>query len=168
MSLRHAEIVFLLGILIGVFVFWGSANALPTSPRYAGVDADMWPRIVLVGLGLTTSLLLAQKVAAAATGHRHGETGNAGPEGRGYFLRLAIIAALILLYYFALQNVGFLLSTLAFVWAASSILPYANRLVKLAFAPLFTLALGLIFARVLALPLPRGTGVFYDISTWLF
>ena len=166
MLASHSEILFLICLLIGVFVFWQSAGNMPSSPRYAQVDADLWPRIILVCLAITTSLLLIQKVAAATTGEAAAD--KAGGEGHAYFIRLGLIAGLILLYYFGLKHVGFGLATVAFLWAASIVLPFSKVWVKIAFAPAFTLALGFFFSRALSLPLPRGQGVFYSISTALF
>ncbi len=166
MSARHSEILFLICLLIGVFVFWQSAGSMQSSPRYAQVDADLWPRIILVCLAITTSLLLIQKVAAAAKGAA--DPALAGGEGQGYFFRLGLIAGLILLYYFGLKYVGFGIATVAFLWCASNVLPFSNVWIKIAFAPIFTLALGLFFSRGLSLPLPRGQGIFYSISTAVF
>lgn len=166
MLARHSEILFLICLLIGVFVFWQSAGNMPSSPRFSQVDADLWPRIILVCLAITTSLLLIQKVAASASGEIG--TDKAGGEGLAYFIRLALIAGLIVLYYFGLKYVGFALATVAFLWAAANVLPFRKLWVKIVFAPAFTLALGFFFSRALSLPLPRGQGVFYSFSTALF
>lgn len=163
---RYSELVFLLCILIGVFVFWQSAGTMPSSPRYAQVDADLWPRLILVCLGITTSLLLIQKTALAL--RPDGSDSLPSGESGAYFLRLALIAGMILLYYFGLKYVGFLVATMVFLWAASNILPFRRPWLKLAFAPAFTLGLGLFFSQALSLPLPRGQGVFYTLSTSLF
>lgn len=163
---RYSELLFLFCLLIGVFVFWQNASGLPTSPRYAQVDADLWPKIILGCLGLTTTLLLIQKTSAVLRGDAAENL--PGTEGMAYFLRLALISGLILLYYFGLKYVGFFLATVIFVWAASNVMPFRRPWVKLIFAPAFTLGLGLFFSQALSLPLPRGQGVFYTISTSLF
>lgn len=166
MLARHSETLFLICLLIGVFVFWQAAGNMQPSPRYAQVDADLWPRIVLVCLAITTSLMVIQNLAAAV--ESEAATDRAVGEGAAYYTRLSLIAGLILLYYFGLKYVGFGLATVVFLWAASNILRFPKVWIKVAFAPAFTLALGFFFSRALSLPLPRGQGVFYAISTALF
>lgn len=58
-------------------------------------------------------------------------------------------------------------STVVFLLAASLLLPLKRMATRLLFAPLFTAALTLFFTRALSLPLPRGTGVFYQLSLLL-
>jgi hypothetical protein len=78
------------------------------------------------------------------------------------------MGVLVVLYFVAFDRIGFLLSTIAFLWVAALALPGGRLWTKLAFAPVFTVALTAMFSRVLGLPLPRGQGAFYQFSLMFY
>lgn len=169
---KLSEVVVFAAMTIASIALWFTADALPVSKRYAQVDSDMWPKMVFGALAVCCAIHLAQKVAgliAAPSGTpRSVEEELEAFTPPGYHLRLILTGALIVGYFFALQHVGFLLATLVFLWAGAFILPYRNMLAKLLFAPVFTLLLAAFFSYGLSLSLPRGKGIFYDLSQALF
>lgn len=172
MIYKLSEVVVFALMTIASIALWFTAEALPVSKRYAQVDSDLWPKLVFGALAFCCAVHVAQKVASlcvAQSGDPASEKTtlkSAKPEG--YYLRLTMTASLIIAYFFALQYVGFLLSTLIFLWAGAWLLPYRNIVAKIAFSPIFTLFLGAFFSYGLSLSLPRGTGVFYEISLAFF
>ncbi|MBE9640361.1 tripartite tricarboxylate transporter TctB family protein [Salipiger mangrovisoli] len=166
------EVAAFAAMTIASVALWFSADALPVSKRYAQVDADLWPKMVFGALAICCAVHLAQKVAgliAAPSGMPLSEDEKLEayrPEG--YHLRLALTGGLVVGYFFALQYIGFLLATVIFLWAGAWILPFKNTAAKLTFAPVFTVLLAVLFSYGLQLSLPRGTGVFYDLSQALF
>jgi putative tricarboxylic transport membrane protein len=145
---------------------WIVADGFPAMPRYAGVDTDFWPKIVFGTIAVLSGILLVQKTLALRVG-AEGGTDRAGGFDKAVLIRLVVTGGLILGYFFALQPVGFVVSTMVFLWAASFVIPYDNLRAKLIFAPVFTGILLLLFTRVLSLPLPRGRGIFNDLSLLL-
>lgn len=163
---RLADLAFAVAILVGSIVLWITADKFPISRKYAQIDTDYWPKIVFASLGLLAAALVVQKVLALRNAVTEGE--DAGLPDAGNLVRLGITGGLILAYFYAMQWIGFLFATVLFLWAASFVIPYRNLMAKLVFAPAFTVLLTLFFTRALSLPLPRGSGIFYDLSLKLF
>jgi len=169
MTKRLVDLAFA-ALLFGVSIwFWTIADALPESRRFAGADADFWPKIVFGAL----ALVAGAQVIHSAFGLRHAietapETSVDTANKRAGALRVGAMGALILGYYFGFQYMGFVAATMLFLWLASLVVPYRSLAVRLIFAPVFTFALALFFTRVLSLPLPRGRGIFYDLSLLLY
>lgn len=168
MLFKLSEVIIFAAMTVVSIALWFTADALPVSKRYAQVDSDLWPKLVFGALAVCCAIHFAQKVAGLRSTPTATEAMLKGAVPAGYHRRLVITGALVLGYFFALQYIGFLFATLIFLWAAAWILPYRSIVAKLAFAPVFTLLLGAFFNYGLSLSLPRGTGVFYDLSQALF
>ncbi len=159
---------------LGSIWLWCIADGFPTSPRYSQVDTDFWPKLVFGLMALTTGGQVISSILglrAQLKAWNAGLATNTGmPSAQSVFISLRVIAMAILImaYYFGFQYLGFSIATLLFLWLASFTVSFKMAAVKILFAPLFTLILVFIFTRVLALPLPRGVGVFYDISLLLY
>ncbi len=159
---------------LGSIWLWYIADGFPTSPRYSQIDTDYWPKLVFALMALTTggqvvssALSLRAELKAWNAGLAP-DTGMPSAQSMFIFLRVIAMAVLIMAYYFGFQYLGFSIATVLFLWLATFTVSFRNAAVKILFAPLFTMALALIFTQVLALPLPRGVGVFYDISLLLY
>jgi hypothetical protein len=163
---RLIDAVAAVGILAASIWLWIVADGFPEMRRYEGVDTDFWPKIVFATIAVLSAILLAQKLRALFAGGEGASWSGHGID-RGMVIRLGLTAGLILGYYIALQVVGFVLSTVVFLWAASFVTRYDNLRAKLIFAPVFTGLLLVVFTRVLSLPLPRGRGIFNDFSLLL-
>lgn len=164
---RTFDLVFAIAILGGSIILWLIADGFPKSPKYSQVDTDYWPKIVFGLLILFSAGLVIQKLLSLRSRADDAPAEKTAPD-HGYFLRFGIIGALVVAYFLALQWVGFVIATVLFLWAASFVIPYRNLTAKLVFAPAFTACLTLFFSYGLSLPLPRGSGVFYDLSQKLF
>ena len=172
--------LFDLGFAAAVFAcsiwFWLIADGFPVSPRFQGIDTDFWPKIVFGTLALVAGCLVArmaldilrERKTVSATAPIRGGGRGVDPQAVATVMRVAAMAGLVLAYYIGFRVVGFAIATVLFLWAASFVLVYRNWVVKLIFAPVFTLALTLFFSRVLSLPLPRGMGRFYEINLLLY
>lgn len=170
---RASDSAFMAFVMLASIYLWLEADTFPTFPRMGPVDSDFWPKIVfgllavLAGLYLVQTLVLKpfwkirEPQAAAPDEEADPAARRAGT------VRLLGIAALTFAYFLGLQYLGFVPSTVVFLLAASLLLPLKRMATRLLFAPLFTAALTLFFTRALSLPLPRGTGVFYQLSLLL-
>jgi putative tricarboxylic transport membrane protein len=170
---RASDSAFMAFIMLASIYLWLEVDTFPTFPRRGPVDSDFWPKIVLGTLAVLAALYLAQtlylkpfwKVRAPKTTVPEEEVDTAARWAGT--VRLLGIAALTFAYFMGLQYLGFVPSTVVFLLLASLLLPLKRMATWLLFAPLFTAALKLFFTRALSLPLPRGTGVFYQLSLLL-
>lgn len=169
MSKRLIEAVFAAALFAGSVWFWLIANGFPNTPRYAQVDTDYWPKIIYGLLALVTGAITVQSVRTLLRERANaaGPEDESGPDW-AVIGRMAAMGLLVLVYYLAFARVGFLLSTLVFVWAAAFLMPGGRPWVKVVFSPALTIGLTVIFAYLLGLPLPRGTGPFYELSLSIY
>ena len=123
---------------------------------------DFWPRVVLIGL--LVSVLL--KFIATA---RHPRTRQSG----GGFLTKLMIPRVLLgifivgFYCYMTQYVGFLFGTIVFFPTFMWFLK-ARKIKLLLFYPTISIiAFLLIFWRLLYLPTPKGSGIFYSFSNFV-
>ena len=163
MSKRAVDFVFALTLCVASVFLWFVADGFPGSPRYAQIDTDFWPKIVTGLMAVLTAIIALQNGVSLLRERDGGVADRLNLDWRGIG-RMAAMGALVLAYFFAFGQVGFLLSTVVFLWIAALALPGGKLWAKLVFAPAFTIALTALFSRVLSLPLPRGVGPFYEFS----
>ncbi len=136
--------------------------------------ASGWPRGVLVFIVLA---VIGQLIHDFQRRHRAGDApgpGNAEAELRGashgarYYLRVASIMGLPVLYAFLMQPIGFYSLTPVFI-VAFLLLGGERRVVPIALVTLFLYAAFIfLFAKLLYVGLPTGNvHPFYDFSNWL-
>jgi hypothetical protein len=123
-----------------------------------------WPRIILWGL-LPLSLILAGN---GWFGRTHA-TSNEDPGPSLAHLKKSLGLVLIgSVYFFFLDILGFLLATLLLTGTVASFLQ-RRRLVEIAaFSMVVPAVVWLAFIKLLNLPLPRGIGIFRELSLLLY
>ncbi|MEQ8255268.1 MAG: tripartite tricarboxylate transporter TctB family protein [Roseovarius confluentis] len=171
MKETFTELAVTVGMLVGTLYLLSATQAIRLIGVPRQVDARTWPQWVLGGIALLCLLQIAQlglRLWRARTAEGAEAISAADSRAPAQVLLTALMAALILAYFWALQIVGFAIATLAFLYCALPLLPYRNRVVKLIFPPVFTAVLIGFFSYGLSLPLPRGTGFFYSLSSYLF
>ncbi|MGY6635481.1 MAG: tripartite tricarboxylate transporter TctB family protein [Alkalilacustris sp.] len=164
---RAVDSAFMLFILGASVFLWLEADRFPRFPRMRFADSDFWPKIVfgllivLCAIYLIRTLLLSPFWREAARSPRE------SLPPLDMVMRFLAIAGLTLGYFAALQRLGFVPSTLVFLFVSSLLLPMGGLLVRALFAPIFTALLVVFFTRGLSLPLPRGSGMFFQFSLML-
>jgi hypothetical protein len=167
MSKRALDLAFAALLCAGCAYLWAVADGFRGSPRYAQIDTDFWPKIVTGLAAILTAIIAVQNALAWRRERRAGVGGRTDLDWTRIG-RMAAMGVLVVLYFVAFDRIGFLLSTIAFLWVAALALPGGRLWTKLAFAPVFTVALTAMFSRVLGLPLPRGQGAFYQFSLMFY
>lgn len=169
MAARLLDVAFA-GLLFGISIYlWIVADGFPESRRFAQADADFWPKIIFGTMAFITGIMVLRGLAGLR---------GAGPSDAPAFAmtsehwasvaRIGAMGGLILAFYFALQTIGFPISTAVFLLVASFVIPYRNHVLRVGFALVFTVLLVLFFTKALQLPLPRGTGVFYEFNVLFY
>ncbi len=157
-------------LLFGLSIFlWFVADGFPESRRFAQADADFWPKIIFGSMAIVTGILAVRAVITLLNSRESVKGAfTMTSDFRNSVFRVGAMGALILAYFWAFQTIGFILATFAFLTLASFVIPYKNNLVRVIFAVGFTVALVLFFTQALELPLPRGTGIFYDLNVLFY
>lgn len=153
-------------------IFWGFAIGCGTAallwvayqPQersfYTSLGAMFWPRIVLWGL-----LLLSVLLVGMGWYHHIRPVAAPQPERRLSHLRQPLVLAVTGSAYFASLNfLGFLLATLVFTAASVAILGRRAWLEITVFSVTVTGIVWLVFIKVLNVPLPKGVGIFHQLS----
>ena len=166
MTKRLLDIVLSVILIVGSAYFWHVADSFPVFERFKAVDSDYWPKLILVAVMIMASLLLIQSFIEYLLLLKAGDRTVSESPQPSTINRLKLIgtALLILGYFFALEPLGFLVSTIIFLYIAENIPSYSNWKVKVVFPLLFTAVLMFFFIYLLSLSLPRGKGIFYDLS----
>ncbi len=162
-----ADTTFMVAILAASVFLWMEADRFPSFPRMRTADSDFWPKLVF-GFLIAMSVIYLIRVLVISPFWRSAESQEALQVSASAMARFAIMAVLIVGYFLCLQWTGFAPATVVFLLLASSLLPMGDFIVRLLFAPIFTALIIGFFTRLLSLPLPRGTGVFYQFSLLIY
>ena len=109
--------------------------------------------MAVTGLSVSLCLIWAGQSALALS---RGDPAGATPEGRGELPRLALIAAIIVLYILAIQYVGFFMSTVAMIPLLSGSLGYRRWTITLLTTAAFACVLYAVFPSAPVDPAPIG------------
>ena len=168
---RIVDMLFTAVVLIGTVYLWLVADKFPTFAKYRNVDSAFWPKIVLVSMGILSVVILyenivalriqrSKKQAVASAGERDAATVD--------WKRMIFMGVLCVAYYWGLSLMGFVLSTIVFMWLAMVIIGGAKKITAIVFPIVFTGLLVAVFVKVLELSLPRGIGIFHELSMLLY
>jgi putative tricarboxylic transport membrane protein len=132
------------------------------------VGPRSWPYILLtlmmiLGLfGMIKSYMVSKKSKAIEPVDK--EDGN---ESERKFFKLSIpmvSLGLVILYVVLLNMLGFILSTILFLYGISFLLGQKKQLHSIIFAMVTTVVFIILFSVLLSIPLPRGLGIFRQLS----
>lgn len=148
-------------VLPGV-MFWRGAPAATE-----GLGPAAWPDAMLTGLAFFSALWLGREIWAL---RRAGRRSMLRPpdEDEPYSFRKALVGiALIVIYGWGMQIVGFALATAVFIalWCVYG--GVRRPVVVLPVALIGTFALLWVFVGLALMPLSRGVGVFDRFSIWM-
>lgn len=154
------EIVFNLLIALGVIFYLTQA----LSPNYGqpggcSVGAGGFPIVIgiiaLIGLAMITLHTIKEKKS------RDIPMLNLRPiDGRMVFINVLVLAA----YVGLLDVIGFVFATFAYLIAAPLSMKYWKPVMLAAFASITTAVMAVVFGIVFYVPLPRGVGLFRELS----
>lgn len=173
MAKRIVDLVFTAIVLVGSIYLWLVADKFPVFAKYKNVDSGFWPKIILVCIGILSILILYENISALRVGFREKRE---GPSGCGQeaasstvnWNKMILMSMLCIAYYWGLSFFGFIIATIIFMWLAMAVIGGAKRIMAVVFPIVFTTALALVFTKLLELSLPRGMGIFHDLSLLLY
>jgi hypothetical protein len=158
------ESVFTIGIMIFLAIAAFFSLSLPVKSIAGDVLAARgFPLIVIILSFFLCILLLVRQVKGKQRTHES-LIDLRSPAGRAI-----VFTAIALAVYIALLNlIGFVISTLLFSVAAALLSGYRKAGKLAIFAVLVTVGLFLLFGKAFFVPLPRGIGIFRELSYLLY
>ena len=152
------EIITSLLILVTSCYLYIEAMRLRQFRAYAEVGPDFWPKIVLFCLIVLSAILTASNVikwrkSRGEVSHRE--------EG---WKRVLIAVLLAVGYIYLLKPLGFIVASPLFIIGMMLlIMPKRKKVIPLAVVCIMGM-IYILFGKLLFVPLPKGFGIFHDIS----
>ena len=140
--------------------------------RFGEIGSGFWPILILALASLLSAILLISSLMKRKEkGEKEAEE-PPSPESsvdRKRARNIVILSSVAtLVYIFAMQWIGFALATLFYVLAFIVILGERRKWV-LVFSPvLVTVFILVVFSKFIAIPFPRGIGIFAELSRFFF
>lgn len=164
-ALRKGEIVISLITFIGALYLYRETYNFGFIDLYGGLGPVFWPRVLLV-------LLMVFSAGVAFNVYRKVKAGllPAAAElklDRGMIQLFAAIG-LIVLYIMLMKVIGFLVLTPFVMIAFMYLLGEKSKVWIFSVPFVLTIAVVLLFTKVMYVPLPRGVGIFLSISHLLY
>lgn len=157
--------------LVGVYFFFEAGEIARIQPQ-GNLGPDFWPRVIL-GCLIAFSLLkgsLALIKAKVKENPRDGvakESWEAG-SGKGDGWRLGAGILLLIAYAYFTELIGFPLANLLFLFTFMYLGGVRRWLWLFLLPTLCTVGLLYVFVKVVYVPLPRGSGIFGDLTIALY
>jgi len=155
-------------VLFFVFMLLNSFG-LHQIRRFGEMGSGFWPSLVLSMAFLLSMVLLGAsynqyKKGKGKTPEEGKAPGGVGADRGRRRKKLALTILFLLIYLVIMPWAGFILSTLIYVFAFIFALEERRKLV-LALSPVLVTAMMVaVFVKFLGIPLPKGVGVFADLS----
>lgn len=148
-------------VALGLFLYAGRLGEMVPSGQ---IGPGFWPRLVLVGL-MASALVNAGVSLRRPARPRLKADPLARDFDRG---KLALAIGVILGYVLAIELIGFLVATFAFLAVFMALAGLRRPAPLVLIAAIGALALTAVFVRVVYLPLPKGWGPFEDVTLGLY
>ena len=147
--------------IIMSFQFSASNSINKIGPR-------IWPLTTLI-IMLVLSILLVVKTYFQANAN---DTSSSNDEKEEVKLLknpiIFIIASIVGIYILLLNIVGFIIATIIFVYPASILLGMKRKIYAIFLTIISTIIFVSVFGLLLNIPLPRGLGIFREISFYFY
>jgi putative tricarboxylic transport membrane protein len=157
-------------VIVGFFIFMlANSFKLHEIRRFGETGSGFWPILILSAAVILSATLLISSVVRYLKAKRQasGEPPLSPEAAKGMKVRrkkIVLSALLLLLYIVVMSWVGFGLSTLIYVLAFILVLGERRKFVLILSPLLVTVLVILIFSRFIAIPFPKGVGIFAAFS----
>jgi len=140
--------------------------------RFGEVGSGFWPILILALASVLSAILLfSSLMKRKEKGGKDAEEPSSSESiaSRKRARRIVVISSgATLVYIFAMQWVGFALATLFYVLAFIVILGERRKWVLIVSPVLVTVFILVVFSKFIAIPFPRGIGIFAELSRFFF
>jgi putative tricarboxylic transport membrane protein len=158
------DLIMSLTILVASCYLFYVATQLKVFRAYKEVGPDFWPKIVLTGLIALSAILTVYNVSVW---RKSRENEQVSAEKEGSWKRVLITFLLAVGYVYFLKPLGFIVTSPLFIIGMMLvIMPERKKVIPLGVIGIMVM-IYIIFSKLLFVPLPKGFGIFHDISIFL-
>ena len=133
---------------------------------FTQADNMYWPRRILWPLLILCLFITARAVVRELTPSRDGANDSPWVDRR-HFVRPALLMAACVLAFFLIDVIGFVPFTFLFTGAVPLLLGPVRLRHAVIFATTVTFVIWVLFLKILIVPLPRGIGLFRELSFFI-
>jgi len=163
------EIIFSLIILLGSIYLFYDTTQFRDIAAYKNVGSAFWPQIVLVIIIILIGYVLIKNLLTYVRKHKNAPfvTGNFSSEFMTGSLRLLGGMGFIIAYVIFLKPLGFMFASPLFIIGLMLFMNPKRKILMLYGSVGIMAVIYVLFVKLLVIPVPRGTGIFYDLSLLL-
>jgi len=155
------ELIMSLFIFVASCYLYYEATQLKVFRAYKEVGPDFWPKIILICLIALSAALTVSHVINWRKSH-----GQVREREEGW-KRVLIAVLLAVGYVYFLKPLGFIVASPLFILGMMLlILPERKKIIPVTILGIMVM-IYIIFSKLLFVPLPKGFGIFHDISIFL-
>jgi putative tricarboxylic transport membrane protein len=155
------ELIMSLFIFVASCYLYYEATQLKVFRAYKEVGPDFWPKIILICLIALSAALTVSHVINWRKSH-----GQVSEREEGW-KRVLIAVLLAVGYVYFLKPLGFIIASPLFILGMMLlILPERKKIIPVTILGIMVM-IYIIFSKLLFVPLPKGFGIFHDISIFL-
>lgn len=155
------EIIMSSSILAASCYLYYKATQLKVFRAYKEVGPDFWPKIILICLIALSAALTVSHVINWRKSHIQVSEREEG------WKRVLIAVLLAVGYVYFLKPLGFIVASPLFILGMMLlILPERKKIIPVTILGIMVM-IYIIFSKLLFVPLPKGFGIFHDISIFL-
>lgn len=172
---KKADYIFSIVTILFSTILLIIAFQLPDTRSTYIIGPRFWPTLLLVCMLALGVLSLIKTIIKAKLDQKHSEEQeelaeemavDGDVDSRGLFI---FIMVLVVIGYILLINIlGFLISTILFMYLGNVLLGTKKQTTSILISLIGTVLLLFVFSNLLSIPLPRGAGVFNDLSYFIY
>ena len=157
-------------VLIGSLFMYYKASQLRemNTQGYESVGPDFWPKLILIFMIALSGYLSAKYAVKLSKEKKSGiEPSGENEEEKGGWIRIGVTTLLIVAYIYLLKPLGFIVASPIFIVAMMLYInPQKKRSIPAGVVGIMVI-IYLLFGKLLYIPLPKGTGIFREVSILL-
>lgn len=169
-NIKKDYIFYSIVVMFAIFFLTMTSQIKITNGSFT-IGPRTWPYILLILMlalgtfGIISNFIKSKKTQATETTETTDDKEDSEPERRLFNLSIPIVCLLAVIIYVLLLNaLGFILSSLLFLYGISFLLGEKKQLNAIIFSIVTTTVFVLLFSVLLSIPLPRGMGIFRQFS----
>ena len=153
------------GVILGACIFFYALTfQINVVAGFEEMAPSLWPRFNLIGMAVMACLILGRavwtKIRTKAT--------DAAAKASFPLVPVAGSIGILFGFIFLTPYLGFLFTALLATAAGMRLLSEKNKMVMIVLPLVLVALIYVVFGRVMGVPMPRGVGIFQDISYFLY